>query len=91
VTSDTSTPWPEPTELHLTGGEFIATEPYSSGIAPQVVLLRSDDTGSRLAIGFPAEGRYAELVLDHDGRIIEETLADAKHLTRRRFVYPDRH
>jgi len=42
-----------------------------------------------LAVGFPAEGRYVELVLDRDGRIVEESLADAKHLTRRRFVYAD--
>jgi len=88
-TSDTSAPWPEPIELRLSGAEFVATEPYSSGVAPQVVLVRADDSGSRLAVGFPAEGRYVELVLDRDGRIVEESLADAKHLTRRRFVYAD--
>ncbi len=89
VTSDTSTPWPEPTLLHLTGAAFVATEPYSSGVAPQVVAVRADTTRARLALGFPAEGRYVELVLDGHDCIVEETLADAKHLTRRRFVYPD--
>jgi copper transport protein len=88
VTSDTSAPWPDPVELHLTGAEFVATEPYSSGVAPQAVVVRADASGSRLAVGFPAEGRYVELVLDPDGRIVEESLADAKHVTRRRFVYP---
>lgn len=89
VTSDTSTPMPDPTPLPMTGAAFVATEPYSSGVAPQVVLLRRDAATQRLAVGFPAEGRYVELVLDARDRIVEEVQVDAKHLTRRRFVYAD--
>jgi len=88
VTSDTSQSMPEPTPLSMTGKAFVATEPYSSGVAPQVVQTRGDTDIVRLAVGFPAEGRYVELVLDARDRIVEETAVDAKHLTRRRFVYP---
>jgi copper transport protein len=87
VTSDTSQPLPEPTPLSMTGKAFVTTEPYSAGVAPQVVQTRSDADGVRLAVGFPADGRYVELVLDARDRIVEETVVDAKHLTRRRFVY----
>ena len=72
----------------MSGASFVATELYSAGIAPQIVQLRGDGDTVRLAVGFPAEGRYAELVLDTANRILEETLVDAKHVTRRRFVYP---
>lgn len=89
VTSDTSAPMPDPTPLRLSGAEFVATEPYSSGVAPQAAALRQDAQGTRLAVGFPAEGRYAELTLDTRDRIVQETLTDAKHLTRRRFVYAE--
>ena len=87
VTSDTSTPPPEPTVLRLPAAAFVATEPYSAGIAPHVVALPADPGTARLAVGFPAEGRYAELVLDADNRIVDEILVDPKHLIRRRLVY----
>ena len=64
VTSDASQPLPEPTVLSLTGRDFVATEPYSAGVAPQVVQTHADDNTVRLAVGFPAEGRNADLVLD---------------------------
>ena len=87
ITSDTSTPMPEPTPLSLTAAQFVATEPYSAGVATQAVMLSRGSGVTRLAIGFPAEGRYAELTLDGHSRIEQEILVDAKHLTRRRFVY----
>jgi copper transport protein len=88
VTSDTSQPAPEPTPLQLSGADFVATEPYSSGAAAQTVVLRQGSGTTRLALGYPADGRYAELTLDGQDRIVEEVLVDATHLTRRRFVYP---
>lgn len=89
VTSDTSLPWPDPTSLTLTGAEYLALQPYSAGIAPQVVQLPATGDGlTRLAIGFPAEGRYSQLTLDTAGRIIAETQVGAKHVTRRQLTYP---
>ena len=87
VTSDTAGPPPEPVRLTLSGADFVATQPYSAGLAPLVTQLPADGGQVRLAVGFPAERRYADLRLDAQGRIVEETLVDAKHLTRRRFVY----
>jgi copper transport protein len=89
VTSDTSTTMPEPTELTLTARDFLPGEPYSSGVAPQVVALPPTIAGqTTLALGFPAEARYVQLTLDARSRIIEEVITDPKHLTRRRFIYP---
>ncbi len=80
VTSDTSQPLPEPTPLSMTGQMFVATEPYSAGVAPRVVQTRADADTVRLALGFPAEGRYVELVLDRRDRVVEETMVDAHRL-----------
>lgn len=87
VTSDTTSALPDPSVLHMTGAEFVATEPYSAGIAPQVVALPVAGGLTRLAVVFPTEGRHTFLTLDRQGRIVQETLTDAKHLTRRHFVY----
>jgi hypothetical protein len=61
--------------------------PARCGLFGAVVAVDGAAGPARLAVGFPAEGRYAELVLDADSRVVEETLVDPKHLTRRRFVY----
>lgn len=88
VTSDTTDELPEPVALPLTASEFLTNEPYGSGVAPTVV--RSDRDGVvRLLVGFPAEGRTAELVLDRQGRIAAETLTGPKHLILRRFQYSE--
>jgi copper transport protein len=89
VTSDASAPLPDPVPLRLEAGAFLASEPYSAGIAPLAVTLTEGPTGPRLALGFPAQRIYVQLLLDRQGRIQEETLTDAKHLIRRRFVYQD--
>jgi copper transport protein len=43
-----------------------------------------------LTFGLSAEGIYAELQLDSSYRIVSETLAAPKHLTRPTFTYPDK-
>jgi hypothetical protein len=74
----------------LTSADFAATEPYSSGDAPQMVLLPATATRqTRLALGFPAEARYVQLTLDQTGRIVQEVQIDPKHLPRRQFLHPD--
>ncbi|MEJ7771045.1 MAG: copper resistance protein CopC [Geodermatophilaceae bacterium] len=88
VTSDGAAALPEPQAIAMTGPAFLAGEPYGSGVAP--IAVRFDRGGAvRLSVAFPAEGRTAELVLDEQGRIAEETLTDPKHLVLRRFVYSD--
>ena len=90
VTSDGADELPPPTELPISGPMFLGTEPYGSGVAP--IAVRSDRDGAvRLHLAFPAEARTAELLLDEDGRIVEERLTDPKHVVLRRFIYPEHH
>ncbi|TFV79567.1 copper resistance protein CopC [Blastococcus sp. CT_GayMR19] len=88
VTSDGTAELPPPTALPLSGPTFLGTEPYGAGVAP--IVVRSDGEGAvRLYLAFPAEARTAELLLDVEGRIVEETLTDPKHVILRRFTYPE--
>jgi copper transport protein len=89
VSSDTTSGPPDPQPLPMSGPFFLASEPYGSGVAPQAVVLPPPAAGqTRLALGFPADGRYVDLVIDDaSARILDETVVDAKHLTRRHFVY----
>jgi copper transport protein len=59
-------------------------EPSRSPSAPIAIAVR-------LHLAFPAEARTTELLLDEDGRIVEETLTDPKHVVLRRFTYPEHH
>lgn len=50
-------------------------------------MLPDADGRTRLRLGFPAERRFAELVLDRHGRIASETLTGPKHIISRTFRY----
>ncbi|MGH3680251.1 MAG: copper resistance CopC/CopD family protein [Natronosporangium sp.] len=91
ISSDTSRPMPEPAPLPIDAGTFLSDEPYGTGVAPQGVVLPDDggDGRMRLRLGFPAERRFAELVVDTDGRILSEVLTGPKHVIRRSFLYQD--
>ncbi len=91
VTSDTAVGPGEVAPIRITGERFLATEPYSSGQAPQVVQTGAAGGITTLAVGFPADGRYAQLSIDDRDRPLSETVVDAKHVTRRTFVYTDEH
>jgi copper transport protein len=88
VTSDTSQAAPKPQTVTLGGDEFLDSEPYGSPPDPQVVTRARLGGGSVLTFGLPAEGVHVELEVDASYRIIAETLAAPKHLTRRSFTYP---
>lgn len=87
VTSDTTAGLPEPQPIELSSKDFLSLAPYGSGIAP--IAARTSGRGEpiRLALGFPAASVTVRFTLDEGGRIVEETLTDAKHLIHRRFVY----
>ncbi|MET9835544.1 copper resistance protein CopC [Streptomyces sp. NPDC006385] len=76
-------------QLPLTGEEFLASEPYSSGTAPVTTHLPDDNGHRRLALAFPAEHTQLTLTLAADGRILHETLTAPYHLVTRTFVYPE--
>ena len=89
VTSDTSAASPAPRALRPSADTFLSAMPYGSGVAPLAVRISRDGEPVRLALGFPAAGEAALLVLDDQGRIAEQMLTDEKHLLRDRFVYPE--
>jgi copper transport protein len=88
VTSDTSQAAPKPQTVTVSGEEFLDSEPYGSPPDPQVVIRARPGGGSVLTFGLAAEGIQVELEIDASNRIIAETLAAPKHLTRRTFTYP---
>jgi copper transport protein len=90
ISSDTSRPMPAPQPLPIDAGTFLSDQPYGTGVAPQGVVLPDDRDGrTRLRLGFPAERRFAELVVAADGRLISEALSGPKHVIRRSFQYQD--
>jgi copper transport protein len=88
VTSDTSLPDPKPHTITVTGREFVDSEPYGSPPDPNVAMLRRPGGHTVLLFGLPAEGVHVELEVDTSYRIVRETLAAPKHLTRRSLSYP---
>ncbi|MPZ66007.1 MAG: copper resistance protein CopC [Pseudonocardiaceae bacterium] len=89
VTSDTSAPPSEPRPLRPPIDVFLSAVPYASGVAPVAARVSREGEPVRLALGFPAAGQTALLVIDDRGRIAEETLTSEKHLVRHRFVYTE--
>jgi copper transport protein len=74
----------------ITGKQFLASEPYETGVAPVAVQAPGANSQVRLLAGFPAQDIWADLTIGADGRIIAETLVDPDHLITRRFGYPDK-
>lgn len=89
ISSDASQPMPAPRPVPIDAGTFLSDQPYGTGVAPQAVMLPDDGDGIRLRLGFPAERRFAELVVAADGRLISEVLTGPKHVIRRSFQYQD--
>jgi copper transport protein len=88
VSSDTTASAGTVVPIRMAGARFLATEPYSSGQAPQVVESNAGNGTTTLALGYPADGRYVQLTVDRHDRIRSEIVVDPKHLARRSFVYP---
>ena len=88
VTSDSRT---GPGQVHswvMSGTEFLASEPYGTGIAPQTALLARQSGQVTLAVGFPGDLTQAQLVVDERGRLLRETLTAPDHWITRTFGYP---
>lgn len=89
VTSDTTQGLGTLRRLGMSGSEFLDSEPYGSGIAPTVTLVRASKDESTLALAYPGEGTYVLLTVGREGRIHREALASGTHLVTRTFVYPE--
>lgn len=89
VTSDGEHVLPPEGPVTLDAREFLEGEPYGAGVAPIAAHVTTDSGATKLLMGFPAAGLYAEITVDGLGRITQETLAAPSHLIQRRFVYED--
>ena len=87
VTSDGEAGVPSATAITIDAEEFLDGEPYNSGVAPIAAEVTTASGATKLLVGFPAAGTYAEITLDGLGRISQETLAARSNLTHRRFDY----
>lgn len=87
-TSDSSGGFPKPMVLDTDGPQLLSNEPFNTGVAPVAVAVRRQGEPTRLLLGFPAAGTFAELSLDGLGRISTETLVGPKIIFQRRFLYP---
>jgi len=88
VTSDSRTGRGQVRRLAMSGKEFLASEPYGTGVAPQAATLVGQRGQVTLAVGFPGDLIQAELVTDARGRILRETLTAPHHWITRTFGYP---
>ena len=88
VTSDANQQPLTPTVLHLSGSEFLNSDPYSSGRATTTTLVQQAPGETTIALGFPGDDTYVELTVDPRNRILRETLTGPNHLVQRTFVYP---
>lgn len=86
VTSNTRRPGPPADSFTLSGDEFLNSEPYGNGKAPEVSTYVGRST-TTLSLAYPSEGIYVSLTLDAENRIIRESIASGKHLVLRAFRY----
>lgn len=72
-------------DLHLSGEEFVATEPYTTGGGAPVLL--GDTPGlTHLRMFFP-QGYVLDVVTDPGGRLVREVSVTPNHLIIRTFDY----
>jgi copper transport protein len=89
VTSDTSRGPGHTRAIPLTGAQFLASEPYSSGRMAQVDAVPGPGGTQTLLLGDPAQNIEAALDLGADGQVRRETLTAPNELITRTFVYPE--
>ena len=76
----------------ISGRQFLASEPYASGVAPVAALVPGSGGQRVLLLGFPGASVWAELTVGaHDApdRFAHEILVDPYHLISRAFAYPE--
>ncbi|MGI5139352.1 MULTISPECIES: copper resistance CopC/CopD family protein [unclassified Streptomyces] len=89
VASDTARTAVAPTQLQVTGNQFVDSEPYAKGTAPLSSRFTDAEGNTVLALGFPGERLALELTLDGQDRVVRETLVAPNHFIRRSFTYPE--
>lgn len=90
VTSDTATGLGPHTTFRISGEEYLATGPFSSGRAVSVTRheVHPNDEVT-LALAYPAEKVFVLLTIDRQNRIVREVLTSGEHLVTRTLVYDE--
>ena len=90
VTSDTATGLGPRIRLRLSGEEYLAAGPFSSGRAVTVSRYQRHRNGEvTLALAYPAEKVFVLLTVDAQSRIVREVLTSGEHLVTRTLVYDE--
>jgi copper transport protein len=89
VTSDTVLGPGTAHQIPVSGPQFLAVEPYASGVAPLAGLAAEAGGEHLLLLGFPGDSITVALTVDAAGRIVREILTDPGHLITRGFAYPE--
>jgi copper transport protein len=89
VTSDTALGPGTAHQIPVSGPQFLAVEPYASGVAPLADLAAEAGGEHLLLLGFPGDSITVALTVDAAGRIVREILTDPGHLITRGFAYPE--
>jgi copper transport protein len=90
VTSDTATGLGPHTRLRISGEEYLAAGPFSSGRAVTMTRHQVHPGGEvTLALAYPAEKVFVLLTIDRQNRILREVLTSGKHLVTRTLVYDE--
>lgn len=90
VTSNTATGLGKPIRLRISGEQYLAAGPFSSGRAVTVTRHQVHPNGEvTLALAYPAEKVFVLLTVDRQNRILREVLASGEHLVTRTLVYGD--
>ncbi len=90
VTSDTAMGAGTPHSIGISGADFLAVEPYASGVVPAADLVTGSGGQQILLLGFPDASTWAELTIGAGDRIAHEILVDPDHLISRGFAYPEK-
>jgi len=89
VTSNTAIGPGTARQIPVSGSRFLGTEPYKTGVAPVTVQAAGTGRQTRLLVGYPAQGIWAQLTLGAGDKVMAETLVDPYHLITRSFAYPE--
>jgi copper transport protein len=90
VTSDTATGLGPHTRFRISGEEYLAAGPFSTGRAVSVTRYEVHQSGEvTLALAYPAEKVFVLLTIDRRNRIVREVLTSGEHLITRTLVYDE--
>ena len=89
VSSDTTSGLGKPQRITISGGAFLATEPYAAGEPPPSTASPTPTAPPHCCSPTPNQGIHVDLTLDPTGTLLRETLTGPDHLITRTFLQPE--